>query len=60
MIDEINRFFGSKKLASTYKPTFLKCLLDVGDCKTEEGTQWIKHNGNNYEVNLDFKIYFQT
>jgi len=36
-ISEFNRFFLSKSLASTYKPTFLKCLLDLGDYKKDEG-----------------------
>ena len=54
MISEFNRFFTSKTLASTYKPTFLKCLLDLGDYKEDEGGQWITKNNNNVTVDLNF------
>ena len=53
-ISEFNRFFSSKSLASTYKPTFMKCLLDIGDCKDDEGQKWIKDVGNSLEVDLHF------
>ena len=53
-ISEFNRFFSSKSLASTYKPTLMKCLLDIGDCKEDEGQKWIKDNGNSLEVDLNF------
>ena len=36
-ISEFNRFFSSKTLASTYNPTLMKCLLDIGD--SEENCQ---------------------
>jgi len=54
MISEFNRFFSSKTLASTYKPTFAKCLLDLGDYKQDEGSQWVKKEGNNFTVDLNF------
>jgi len=53
-ISEFNRFFLSKTLASTYKPTFMKCLLDLGDFKKEEGQKWIKDNGGSLQVDLNF------
>jgi len=37
MISEFNRFFKKQSLASTYKPTFVKCLLDLGDYENYEG-----------------------
>jgi len=54
LISEFNRFFKSKTLASTYKPTFLKCLLDLADYKEDEGGEWIEKNGNNITVDLNF------
>ena len=30
-LSEFNRFFKKQSLAATYKPTLLKCLLDLGD-----------------------------
>lgn len=54
MLTELNRFFVSKKLASTYKPTFLKCLLDIGDATKDEGKDWIHDGGDNLEVDLHF------
>ena len=54
MISEFNRFFSSKSLASTYKPTFLKCLLDLGDYRTDEGSQWVSENGDSLIVDLNF------
>ena len=53
-INEINRFFLSKSLASTYKPTFLKCLLDLADYSQDEGSQWIKQTDDSFEVDLNF------
>ena len=54
MTSEFNRFFKSKNLASTYKPTFLKCLLDIGDYENDEGSQWVHQKQNQYEVDLNF------
>jgi len=54
MISEFNRFFSSKSLASTYKPTFLKCLLDLGDYKEDEGSQWVSEDGDSLIVDLNF------
>ncbi|WP_415310206.1 hypothetical protein [Candidatus Nitrosocosmicus sp. FF01] len=30
-LDRFNSFFNSEKLSSTYKPVFLKSLLDISD-----------------------------
>jgi hypothetical protein len=54
MISEFNRFFLSQSTASTYKPTFLKCLLDIGDCKSDEGKEWIVENEESFIVDLNF------
>lgn len=54
MISELNRFFSSRSLASTYKPTFLKCLLDLGDYREDEGSQWISESGDSLIVDLNF------
>jgi len=54
MISEFNRFFLSQSTASTYKPTFLKCLLDVGDCKSYEGKQWVIKTEDIFVVDLNF------
>lgn len=54
LLTELNRFFVSKKLASTYKPTFLKCLLDIGDNTKDEGQHWIQESEKNLEVDLHF------
>ena len=54
MISEFNRFFSSKTLASTYKPTFLKCLLDLGDYKEDEGSQWVAKSNGAITVDLNF------
>lgn len=53
-ISEFNRFFLSKTLASTYKPTFLKCLLDLGNYKDDEGQKWVKDIGDSLQVDLNF------
>jgi len=52
--NEFNRFFLSKSLASTYKPTFLKCLLDLADYSENEGSQWVKQTNDSLEVDLNF------
>jgi len=51
---EFNRFFSSPNLASTYKPTFFKCLLDLGDHKEDEGAKWVKKHGEFLTVDLNF------
>ena len=56
MISEFNRFFSSKSLASTYKPTFVKFLLDIGDYKPDEVSQWIELKDNDYIVDLHFVV----
>ena len=52
--NEFNRFFLSKSLASTYKPTLLKCLLDLADYSENEGSQWVKQTNDSLEVDLNF------
>lgn len=60
--NEFERFFRSNSMVSTYKPMFLKALLDIGDFKEEEGSQWVKENVDHYIVDLEFVavrfIYF--
>lgn len=56
MISEFNRFFKSKSLASTYKPTLVKCLLDLADYQNDEGGQWVKQKGDTYTVDLHFIV----
>jgi len=41
-------------MVSTYKPMFLKSLLDLGDFKENEGSQWVKNDGDNLIVDLEF------
>ncbi len=52
--NEMERFFQKTNMVSTYKPMFLKALLDLGDFKEHEGSQWVKDNGKNLEVDLNF------
>ena len=51
---EFERFFHSNSMVATYKPMFLKALLDLGDFKKDEGNQWVKNDGNNLVVDLEF------
>lgn len=51
---QFNRFFKRQSLASTYKPTFVKCLLDLGDYDKSEGSEWVKENENDLVVDLNF------
>lgn len=52
--NEFERFFRSNSKVSIYKPLFLKSLLDLGDFKEKEGSQWIKDNGDSLIVDLEF------
>jgi len=54
MIEQFNNFFKRKSLASTYKPTLLKCLLDLGDYSKDEGSKWVKKEGDSFTVDLNF------
>ena len=54
MSSEFNRFFKSNSLASTYKPTLAKCLLDIGDYQKDEGSEWVTKNDDTFTVNLHF------
>ena len=54
------KFFNSAHLASTYKPVFLRSLLDVGDLADEVkkdrivGREWIRLSGRRLFVDLNF------
>jgi len=52
--DEFERFFHSNSMVATYKPMFLKALLDLGDFRDDEGSQWVKDDGDNLIVDLEF------
>ena len=52
--DEFERFFHSNSMVATYKPMFLKALLDLGDFREDEGSQWVKNDGDNLVVDLEF------
>ena len=45
--NEMERFFQKTNMVSTYKPMFLKALLDLGDFKENEGSQWVKDDSGN-------------
>ncbi|ALI37229.1 hypothetical protein NMY3_03042 [Candidatus Nitrosocosmicus oleophilus] len=55
-----NSFFNNEKLSSTYKPVFLKALLDISDYDDDFtgrkpiGHQWIEKNGEQLRVDLNF------
>ena len=51
---EFERFFHSNSMVATYKPMFLKALLDLGDFSHDEGGQWVKEDGNKLIVDLEF------
>ena len=54
------KFFNSAKLSSTYKPVFLRSLLDVGDLADESkkdkivGRDWLKPTDKRLVVDLNF------
>ncbi|KEQ56388.1 HNH endonuclease protein [Marine Group I thaumarchaeote SCGC RSA3] len=56
MIEQFNQFFNKQSLASTYKPTFVKCLLDIGDCNDSEGKEWVEDKEEHYNVDLNFIV----
>ncbi len=55
-----NRFFSKGHLASTYKPVFLRALLDIGDFEDSQkgdkliGKEWITHKDGKILLNLNF------
>ena len=55
-IQEFNRFFKTKTLASTYKPMLAKCLLDLGDYNEDEGGHWVEENEESLIVDLNFVV----
>ena len=58
IVSEFNRFLKKQSLASTYKPMFAKCLLDLGDFDKDEGGQWVKTSGDSLVVDLNFVATF--
>jgi hypothetical protein len=52
--DEFERFFHSNSKVSTYKPMFLKALVDLGGFREDEGSQWVKDDGDKLVVDLEF------
>ena len=56
-LTRFNSFFNSEKLSSTYKPIFLKSLLDISDYQDPNrliGSQWIEDNDEQLQINLNF------
>ena len=51
-LSEFNRFFKKQSLAATYKPTLLKCLLDLGDYNQDEGGKWIETKDDSLAVDV--------
>lgn len=56
-----NRFFNNEgRMSSTYKPVFLRALLDIGDLYDSEksakliGRQWVEQQNNQIIVDLNF------
>ncbi len=55
-----NRFFNKGAMAATYKPIFLRSLLDLGDYDTHGsnnklvGKQWIEVDGDTVTLDLNF------
>ena len=59
-LSRFNSFFNNEKLSSTYKPVFLKSLLDISDYDDTIGSrliighQWIEKNGEQLRIDLKF------
>lgn len=59
-IDMFNKFAGDRRMSSTYKPVFLKSLLDLRHYKEGEsnsrlvGSEWVRLEENQVVVNLNF------
>ncbi len=58
-IQMFNRFFNNaNRMSSTYKPVFLRALLDIGNLHDSKkdliGQQWIKREDDKIHVNLNF------
>ena len=55
---EFNQFFRTRNMASTYKPFFLKCILELTDYDKKlghfYGKQWIEKKDNGLQVDLEF------
>lgn len=56
--DEFKHFFKTRNMASTYKPFFLKCILELTDYDGKlghfHGKQWIEKKEDGLQVNLEF------
>ena len=58
-LNRFNSFFNNEKLSSTYKPVFLKSLLDISDYDDSTGIrlvghQWIEKKDERLRVDLNF------
>lgn len=59
-LNRFNSFFNNEKLSSTYKPVFLKSLLDISDYDDEFaegkliGNLWIEKDDERLRINLNF------
>jgi len=55
---EFNKFFKTRNMASTYKPFFLKCILELTDYDKQlghfHGKEWIEIKSDGLQVNLEF------
>ena len=51
-----NRFFETGRMVGTYKVVFLRALTDVGKYRRDDliGKQWIRHDGDEVRLDLDF------
>ena len=56
-LNRFNSFFNNEKLSSTYKPVFLKSLLEISDYDDSNrliGHQWIEKDDEQLRINLNF------
>jgi len=55
-----NQFFTRGKMSSTYKPVFLRCLLDLGKYRLRgsnsglPGSEWVEVDGDTVTLDLNF------
>ena len=59
-LEMFNRFFNKQRMTSTYKPVFLRSILDIGDLhdpkKAERlvGRQWVRRKDGKVYIDLNF------
>lgn len=56
-LHQFNSFFANADLSSTYKPVFLKSIMDLGEFDENPkllGNQWIEKSAGKLKVELDF------